>query len=230
MMQISVDTRLTVNNFIKLIEKQLQAYPDVSISGYRTKYKNRVHFNAFMTDVHARIHKTKLQQAPSLRITDSENPQHFDPTLPVAKTMANWLSCFDKFQDLYNDGLQRSDFLPFIDLLLNRSKVADVDNGENDVGRARTITHLGRDLKFKSACGRVLNSSFIELYVIAYMRIAGNDYLQLAQVFHTVLIHDSASANITYELSNATIFQAKTTNVSNVFHNFTKCTPIREKV
>uniref|UniRef100_A0A1A9YUC6 Uncharacterized protein n=1 Tax=Glossina morsitans morsitans TaxID=37546 RepID=A0A1A9YUC6_GLOMM len=58
---------------------------------------------------------------------------------------------------------------------------------ENDVVRSRTITHLRRDLKFKSACGRVLNSSFKEL---CDRLLVGNDYLQLAQVFHTVLIHD----------------------------------------
>ncbi|KAL9915900.1 uncharacterized protein ACN2A1_002359 [Glossina fuscipes fuscipes] len=126
-------------------------------------------------------------------------------------------------KDLYEDCLQRSNFLPFIDILLNRSKVANMDSGvdsrkitqsgdtnyfvksetdtkvqmermfkilcsqENDVVRARTITHLGRDLKFQSACGRVLNSSFEEL---CDRPLAGNDYLQLAQVFHTVLIHD----------------------------------------
>uniref|UniRef100_A0A1A9ZV33 Uncharacterized protein n=1 Tax=Glossina pallidipes TaxID=7398 RepID=A0A1A9ZV33_GLOPL len=133
-------------------------------------------------------------------------------------------------KNLYKDGLQRSNILPFIDVLLNRSKVADMDNGvdyrkiaqssdtnyfakeknrnsksetnalvemkrmfqiscsqQNDVVRARTITHLGRDLKFKGTCGRVLYNSFKEL---CDPPLAGNDYLQLAQVFHTVLIHE----------------------------------------
>ncbi|XP_037893969.1 uncharacterized protein LOC119640200 [Glossina fuscipes] len=53
-----------------------------------------------MTDVHARIHETNPQQGPSLRISDIENPQPFDPTLPVARAIAreSWLICFDEFQ------------------------------------------------------------------------------------------------------------------------------------
>lgn len=34
---------------------------------------------------------------------------------------------------------------------------------ENDVVRPRTITHLGRDLKFNKTCGQVLFSTFDEL-------------------------------------------------------------------
>lgn len=34
---------------------------------------------------------------------------------------------------------------------------------ENDKVRSRTITHLGRNLTFKRACGRVLDSTFNEL-------------------------------------------------------------------
>lgn len=34
---------------------------------------------------------------------------------------------------------------------------------ENDIVRPRTITHLGRDLKFETTCGQVLFSTFEEL-------------------------------------------------------------------
>lgn len=34
---------------------------------------------------------------------------------------------------------------------------------ENDVVRPRTITHLGRDLKFEKTCGQVLFSTFDDL-------------------------------------------------------------------
>lgn len=34
---------------------------------------------------------------------------------------------------------------------------------ENDVVRPRTITHLGRDLKFDKTCGQVLFSTFENL-------------------------------------------------------------------
>lgn len=34
---------------------------------------------------------------------------------------------------------------------------------ENDIVRPRTITHLGRDLKFEKTCGQVLFSTFDDL-------------------------------------------------------------------
>uniref|UniRef100_A0A1B0FHY8 Uncharacterized protein n=1 Tax=Glossina morsitans morsitans TaxID=37546 RepID=A0A1B0FHY8_GLOMM len=99
-------------------------------------------------------------------------------------------------KDLYKDELQGNNLFPFIGVLLNRSKVADMDSGvdyreiaqsgDTNYFVARTITHLGRDVKFKSSCDRVLNSSFKQLCDRAY----GNDYLQLALVSHTMLIHD----------------------------------------
>lgn len=51
--------------------------------------KDRVHFHAFMIDVHKRLHAYK-----------KENPHGEDPILPVARDLARESSviCFDEFQ------------------------------------------------------------------------------------------------------------------------------------
>ncbi|KAJ2858259.1 ATPase [Coemansia erecta] len=118
-----------------------------------TKKKRRIHFHAFMLDVHARIN--------SFRRTHSLAD---DPVPTIARELAKdaHVLCFDEFQvtdiadamvlrrlvtelfqngvvivttsnrhpdELYKNGIQRESFLPCIDLLKNRCEVVSLDSG-----------------------------------------------------------------------------------------------------
>ena len=147
--------------------------------------KTRVHFNAFMVDIHARIH------------AERERGEHPDPIPPVAKAIADkaTLFCFDEFQvtdvadamilgrlfqqlfdrgvvivatsntepdRLYEGGLNRQLFLPFIALIDEKLDVLEL-NGTHDYRMQRMsgldiyITPLGpsADAKMDAAWRRL---------------------------------------------------------------------------
>ncbi|KIK04720.1 hypothetical protein K443DRAFT_675736 [Laccaria amethystina LaAM-08-1] len=131
------------------------------------KRKRRVHFHAFMIDVHKRIHAAKIAMGFN----------GGDPIIPVARDLATEASilCFDEFQvtdiadamilrrllesllnygvvcvitsnrhpdDLYKNGIQRSSFIPAIELLKSQFEVTDLDSGTDYRRIPRALSHV----------------------------------------------------------------------------------------
>ncbi|MEJ2036361.1 MAG: cell division protein ZapE, partial [Maritimibacter sp.] len=89
--------------------------------------KRRVHFHAFMQEVHAGMHKARQDQAGVVVVTTSNRPP----------------------DDLYKDGLNRQLFLPFIDLIHEQLVVHELaspqDYRQDKLAGSQTyFTPLGR--------------------------------------------------------------------------------------
>jgi len=128
---------------------------DLFFEAVPVRRKRRVHFNAFMADVHDRIQKHRQARKDGTVRED-------DPIPPVARALADdaWILCFDEFSvtdiadamilsrlfsalfangvvlvatsnvapdDLYRDGLNRQLFLPFVALLKRHARVISLE-------------------------------------------------------------------------------------------------------
>ena len=120
--------------------------------------RQRVHFHAFMLEVHKRLHS--FREA----VKAGQANEKSDPLVALARVITDraWLLCFDEFhvtdiadamilgrlfetlfdagvvvvatsnrppKDLYKDGLQREQFLPFIDRIEQQLDVMELDSG-----------------------------------------------------------------------------------------------------
>jgi len=147
--------------------------------------KRRVHFHAFMQEIHDRAHRLRRDGGSG------------DPVLPIARAVADQASllCFDEFQvdniadamilgrlfealfangvvivatsnvapdDLYKDGLQRELFMPFVTLIKEKLDPCELDGGvDHRLARlrGRPVYHVPADAAAEAA----LDAAFADL-------------------------------------------------------------------
>lgn len=131
---------------------------DLFFNNLCVKKKKRIHFHAFMIEIHASLHKWRQD--------NRNNVTASDPIAPLARDIAKKVTmlCFDEMQvsdiadamilsrlflelfkngvvvvatsnrhpdDLYKDGLQRERFMPFIALIKEKMQVANLAANED---------------------------------------------------------------------------------------------------
>ncbi|MGE0746321.1 MAG: cell division protein ZapE [Rhodospirillales bacterium] len=149
--------------------------------------KRRVHFHAFMQEVHDTLHAWRT----------GTTRMEADPLPRLARDIAEraWLLCFDEFQvrdiadamilgrlfaalfeagvvvvatsntapdDLYKDGLQRERFLPFVALIKERLDILEID-GPIDYRRAKLRGLALYHSPLGPAADRALDTAFADL-------------------------------------------------------------------
>lgn len=159
---------------------------DLFFASAETPQKRRVHFHAFMQDVHRRLFSMRAAK-----------PDLSDPLRPLAEQLAAeaWLLCFDEFvvqdiadamilsrlfaalfecgvvvvatsnvapDDLYRDGLHRDRFLPFIPVLKSHADVFHFVGGVDY--RTQKIAAINRyNFPLNSHSDQILHAAFAAL-------------------------------------------------------------------
>ena len=147
--------------------------------------KQRTHFHRFMRDVHRQLRALAGEKNPlekvADRIADRARVLCFDEffvsDITDAMILANLLQAlFERGvtlvatsniipEGLYKDGLQRARFLPAIDLLLEHTKVVNVDNGVDYRLRALEMAelyHCPLDAEADKSLARSFSSLMVE--------------------------------------------------------------------
>ncbi len=152
--------------------------------------KRRVHFHAFMLEVHDRLHRHRSEGKSSKKRVDD-----LLPGLGRAIASETWLLCFDEFHvtniadamilgrlfqalfergvvvvttsnwapvDLYKDGLQRELFLPFIDLVREKLDILQLEAAK-DYRLARLMGMQVYHLPLGPAADTALDTAFARL-------------------------------------------------------------------
>jgi cell division protein ZapE len=162
---------------------------DLFFDGAPVEHKRRVHFHAFMLEVHKRIHRWRAKTV--------EDRTAKDPIPPLAAKLAEeaWLLCFDEFEvrdvadamilgrlfsqlfelgvvvvatsnrapdDLYAGGLNRPLFLPFIALMKEKLDVLHLE-GAHDYRIDRLKGQRTFFTPVDATAARELDAAFLRL-------------------------------------------------------------------